>query len=209
MSAKSHKPAGPSKPAGSDTSSIWSSQTKESLKRTGGSKNVEFNATLFHRTLQTALVVPEKGVDPKEEAAIQCIATGHALAAFKPTDEIEGMFAGQAVMLHNLAMEAGRRAMIPGQPADVASKLRKDAANTSRAFADTVDALARYRGKGPQVIRVEKLLVTDGGQAVVGNVSTGAALPTSGATPKAIEQGASPMPIVDAVPVEARGRGGA
>ena len=202
--------AGPNKPAGSDTpdTSVWSSQTKESLKRAGGSKRVEFNATLFHRTLQTALVVPEKGSDPKEEAAIICIATGHALAAFKPTDEIEGMFAGQAVMLHNLAMEAGRRAMIPGQSADMASKLRKDAANTSRAFADTVDALARYRGKGPQVVRVERVIVNEGGQAVVGNVAAGTALPTPGAPPQAIEQGASPMPIVDAVPIAVRGRGG-
>ena len=118
------------------------------------------------------------------------------------------MFAGQAVMLHNLAMEAGRRAMIPGQSADMASKLRKDAANTSRAFADTVDALARYRGKGPQVVRAERVIVNEGGQAVVGNVAAGTALPTPGAPPQVIEQGASPMPIVDAVPIAVRGRGG-
>ncbi len=203
MSAKSNKPAE------SDTSSIWSSQTEKGLRRAGGSKRVEFNATLFHRTLQTAVIIPEDGVDPKEEAAIVCIATGHALAAFKPTDEIEGMFAGQAVMLHNLALEAGRRAQIPEQPGDVASKLRKDAANTSRAFADTVDALARYRGKGPQVVRVERVIVNEGGQAVVGNVATGAALPASGPTPQVIELGAASMPIVDVVPLEARGRGGA
>ena len=58
--------AGPSKPAGSDTSSLWFSQTKETLKRAGGSKRVEFNATLFHRTLHTASVIPEDGVDPKK-----------------------------------------------------------------------------------------------------------------------------------------------
>lgn len=182
--------------------------TVKAMKGVGGSKNTEFNVTMFYRTLKTGVVCHEEGADPEEEARIGCIATGHALAAFKPTDEIEGMFAAQAVMLHNLSMEAGRRAMISEQPSDIASKLRKDAANSARAFGDMVDALARYRGKGPQVVRVERVIVNEGGQAVVGNVAAGTALPASGATPQAIAQGASPMPILDVFPIAARGRGG-
>ena len=90
--------------------------------------------------------------------------------------------------------------MLPKQPADVASKLRKDAVNTSRAFADTVDALARYRGKGPQVVRVERVIVNEGGQAVVGNGATEVALPASGPTPQAIGQSGASMPMLNAVP---------
>ena len=89
--------------------------TVKAMKGVGGSKNTEFNVTMFYRTLKTGVVCHEEGADPEEEARIGCIATGHALAAFKPTDEIEGMFAAQAVMLHNLSMEAGRRAMISEQ----------------------------------------------------------------------------------------------
>ena len=76
------------------------------------------------------------------------------------------------------------------------------------------EALDRRRGKGPQTIRVERVVVQDGGQAVVagtvmtGTLPPGTALPTSEATPQAISQNASPMSIVDVVPVEARGRGG-
>ncbi len=178
----------------------WNPSTKDALRRAGGSKRIEVNASLYHRTLQTASVSRGSEADANEEAKIAAVATGHLLAAFKPTDEVEGMFAAQAVMLHNLSMEAGRRAMIPAQPADIASKLRKDAANSARAFGDMVDALARYRGKGPQVVRVERVVVNEGGQAIVGSVST-ASLPTSAPAPRVVGSGPAPMPVVEAVAV--------
>lgn len=108
--------------------------------------------------------------DPKaQEATIHAV--GAALAAFKPTDEIEGMMAAQAVAAHLGAMECLRRAMIPEQPGDQAARLRKDGANLMRAMTDMVAALDRKRGKTPQVVRVERVTVHEGGQAIVGNVS--------------------------------------
>jgi hypothetical protein len=35
---------------------------------------------------------------------------------------------------------------------------------------DMLEALDRKRGKGPQVVRVERVVVHEGGQAIVGNV---------------------------------------
>ncbi len=95
-----------------------------------------------------------------------------SLAAFAPKDPIEGMISAQAVALHHASMECFRRAMIERQPADIAAKLRKDGTNMSRALVDMVEALARHRGKGPQVVRVERVVVQDGGQAIVGAVAT-------------------------------------
>ena len=63
--------------------------------------------------------------------------------------------------------------MLPGQPSEVASKLRKDAANMARAMTDMLDAMDRKRGKGPQVVRVERVVVHEGGRAIVGNVQGG------------------------------------
>ena len=80
------------------------------------------------------------------------------------------MLAAQTVGLHHGGMECLRRSMVPGQDADVASKLRRDAANLARAMTDMLDALDRKRGKGPQVVRVERVVVHEGGQAIVGNV---------------------------------------
>lgn len=185
--------------------------TKEALKRAGGSRCLEVNSSLFYRTLQTAFVARGDKADAREEARIAAVATGHLMASFKPTDEIEGMMAAQAVMLHNLAMEAGRRAMIPDQPSDVASKLRKDAANSARAMTDMVDALARHRGKGPQVVRVERVVVNEGGQAIVGQVSPVTSLVSSPAAPALVAQASAGDVTGDRVPAtgDVTGEGGA
>jgi hypothetical protein len=45
---------------------------------------------------------------------------------------------------------------------------------------DMLEALDRKRGKGPQVVRVERVVVHEGGQAIVGNVQAGATPSTTG-----------------------------
>jgi hypothetical protein len=52
--------------------------------------------------------------------------------------------------------------------------LRRDAANLSRAMVDMAEAIDRRRGKGPQVVRVERVVVNEGGQAIVGSVTPAA-----------------------------------
>jgi hypothetical protein len=97
---------------------------------------------------------------------------------FKPADAIEGMMAVQAFGLHNASAECLRRAMLPDQPFEAADRLRRQAANLTRAFLDVVAGLDRKRGKGGhQVVRIERVQVAPGGQAIVGNVQ---ACPTSG-----------------------------
>ena len=132
-----------------------------------GSKSMSFNSVLLRETLAT-IWVPGNDDDGMNRA-IQAAAA--ALAAFKPKDEIEGMLAAQAVALHFGAMEALRRSVIKDQPSEVAARLRKDGANLARAMTDMLAALDRKRGKAPQVVRVERVVVQDGGQAVVGNVN--------------------------------------
>ena len=43
---------------------------------------------------------------------------------------------------------------------------------TVRTFTAQLEALKRYRSKGKQVVRVERVTVQEGGQAIVGNVET-------------------------------------
>lgn len=81
------------------------------------------------------------------------------------------MMAAQAVAMHHAAMECARRAMLPEQPSDTADRLRRQAANMSRAMVDMAEAIDRRRGKGPQIVRVERVVVHDGGQAIVGAVT--------------------------------------
>ncbi len=145
-------------------------RTAEALKPACGSVHPQFNAVLLNNVIGAMPLHALKGNEGEVRRAKAAIA---AMKAFKPADEIEGMLAAQAVALHSAGMECLRRAMIPDQPAEFASKLRKDGANLLRSMTEMLDALDRKRGKGPQVVRVERVVVHEGGQAVVGNVQAG------------------------------------
>jgi hypothetical protein len=167
-------------------------EASEAFARMGGSVDTAFNLVLLRETIPTVWVpgIEEDGQDQRMRAVMV------ALRGFKPRDEIEGLLAGQAVALHFGAMECLRRAMIPEQPSEIASKLRRDGANLTRAMAEMVDALERKRGRGPQVVRVERVVVQEGGQAIVGNVSAG----TAAAPPPAATEAAPAGPSLDLSP---------
>jgi hypothetical protein len=129
----------------------------------GGSTD-RLNLTLLRQSLGTAWLQP--GVP--EEQIIGALVD--AIAAFQPRDAVEGMLASLAVAQHSMAMECLRRAMLPGQPHEAASRLRQDAVRSTRAMVETAEAIERRRGKGQQTVRVEHVTVQAGGQAIVGQV---------------------------------------
>ncbi len=169
-----------------------------SIKEIGGSGNFMWDISMIDRVALTSNSFTIDGEDCTKKMAAT------ALRAFKPTDAIEGMLAAQAVALHYASLDCSRRAMIQGQPGEIASRLRKDAANSARAMVEMCEAIDRRRGKGPQVVRVERVVVNEGGQAIVGPVVAGASLPMSGQAPRAIAQAHPlPLPMLEAHPVEA------
>ncbi len=142
------------------------------MQEVAGSKNRLFNTTLIRAVADATWNFTN---DPEATRLDRIGAALAALKGFAPRDEVEGMMAAQAVAMHLAAMECARRAMLPDQPSDAAHRLRKDAANMARAMVDMAEALDRRRGKGPQVVRVERVVVHEGGQAIVGNVTPGTA----------------------------------
>lgn len=141
------------------------------LKPFGGSRNDRFNNVLTNMLADTLWKPEWHSAETKHDRVNAALA---AMLAFKPRDEVEGMMAAQAVALHHAAMECLRRAMHPEQPSEAAAKLRRDAANLTRSMVEMAEAIERRRGKAPQVVRVERVVVQDGGQAIVGAVATGA-----------------------------------
>ena len=153
------------------TAPALASEHKDNLRSICGSKSPQFNKVLFRQTLSTMWVLG-RGPDAQDK---HIAAVSAALAAFKPTDEIEAMLASQAIAMNCAAMECFRRAMVPDQPADIASKLRRDGANLARGMTDMLDALDRKRGKGGQQrVTVEHVHVHSGGKAIVGNIGPSA-----------------------------------
>lgn len=158
-------------PAGAGKIPADEAEIRAFYKRLGGSESDPFNNLILRETLATAWM----GGNEPDGQNRRIKATVAALSGFKPQDEIEGMLAAQAVAMHFGAMECFRRAMIPEQSGEAANKLRRDGANLARGMTDMLEALDRKRGKRPQVVRVERVVVQEGGRAIVGNVQAGAA----------------------------------
>jgi hypothetical protein len=91
----------------------------------------------------------------------------------EPRDQVEAMLAAQMAAVHNATMTFARRLNhvenIPQQ--DSAERAFNKLART---FAAQVEALKRYRSSGEQTMRVEHVTVNNGGQAIVGNIASGA-----------------------------------
>ena len=102
-------------------------------------------------------------------------ATNFALGyvnSMKPKDAAEALLLTQMAVIHQATMVMAQRLnhveTIPQQ--DAAERALN---KLGRTFAAQMEALQRYRGKGQQVVRVERVTVESGGQAVVGNVRHG------------------------------------
>jgi len=95
------------------------------------------------------------------------------LHAIAPRNELEGMLAVQMVSVHNLVMEIMKRAVRPNQNNDDIKQKINMVTKLNRTFVAQIEALNKHRGKGQQKMTVEHVHVSDGGQAVIGNVDRG------------------------------------
>jgi hypothetical protein len=121
-------------------------------------------------TLQ--LVNASKGQGPSEKAVNFMLAV---IKGIEPRDEIEAMLAAQMATVHMASMTFARRL------ASVDSIQQQDSASNAfnkltRTFAAQMSALKEYRSKGEQKMTVQHVHVAEGGQAIVGNVTS----PTEG-----------------------------
>jgi hypothetical protein len=109
------------------------------------------------------------------------------IKGIEPRDQIETMLAAQMAAIHNAIMTFTRRL------ASVESIPQQDSAERAlnklaRTFVNQMEALKRYRTGGEQKVTVQHVSVSEGGQAIVGNVTQTPA----DATAKA----ASPSPAI-------------
>jgi hypothetical protein len=88
----------------------------------------------------------------------------------EPRDQIETMLAAQIAGIHNTIMTFTRRL------ANVENIPQQDSAERAlnklaRTFVSQMEALKRYRTGGEQKVTVQHVSVSEGGQAIVGNVT--------------------------------------
>jgi hypothetical protein len=140
---------------------IWMERLKAAL----GTASIEFvDATLYQ--LQAAARLPNSGVSE--------IAVNAALAMIEseqPRGETECAIVIQMACLHSATMAVlGRLGGGHGGDRHVVAAATA-ASRLSRSFAILVETLRRLRSGGSQVIRIERVEVKEGGQAVIGNIN--------------------------------------
>lgn len=89
--------------------------------------------------------------------------------AMQPKDAAEALLLAQMAATHQAAMMMARRLN------HVENLPQQDSAERAfnklmRSYAAQMDTLKRYRSKGQQTVRVERVTVQDGGRAIVGSV---------------------------------------
>ncbi len=100
-------------------------------------------------------------------------ATNFALSVIRsidPENEVEAMLAAQMAATHLATMTmAGRLNRVDTIPQQDSAERALN--KLARTFTMQMDTLKRYRAKAQQTVRVERVTVEEGGQAVVGDVS--------------------------------------
>jgi hypothetical protein len=139
---------------------IWIDRLKAAL----GTTSMEFvDATLYQ--LQAAARLPNSGVSE--------IGVNAALAMIEneqPRGETECAIVIQMACVHSATMTVlGRLGGGHGGDRHVLAAATA-ASRLSRTFAILVETLRRLRSGGSQVIRIERVDVRDGGQAIIGNL---------------------------------------
>ncbi|MGR3551597.1 hypothetical protein [Pseudooceanicola sp.] len=90
-------------------------------------------------------------------------------AELEPVDAVEAMLVAQMTATH-MAMTAAAGRMTHQTDVRFRESSEKAMVRLSRLFTYQMDALKKYRRKAQQVVRVERVTVNEGGQAIVGDV---------------------------------------
>jgi hypothetical protein len=135
------------------------------LKNAMGTSSSAFVAASLQQLIAAARL-PNSGI---------CEIAVNASLAFiegaKPRDEIECALVIQMACTHSAAMAVLNR--LGGAAGDrTVAAMASAAARLLRAYATQVEALRRLRHGGSQTLRVEHVHVNEGGQALIGNVSS-------------------------------------
>lgn len=90
----------------------------------------------------------------------------------KPKDQIEAMLAAQMAAVHSATMGFSRL-LAEADQLDHRDSAERTFNKLTRTFASQMETLKRYRAGAEQTVTVQHVNVSEGGQAIVGNVTQG------------------------------------
>jgi hypothetical protein len=174
------------------------------LLNTVGSRNPDFFAGLVDQ-IANASTRSEFPHCP-DELGIKFMFS--VIRGIEPRDQIETMIAAQMATVH---VETMRYANILAHAEDLHEResAERGFVRLSRLFVSLVEALKSYRTRGEQRVTVRHVSVSEGEQAIVGNVNQSASEKPAGGTPALTDARQPAMPIIakherELVPVRQR-----
>lgn len=93
-------------------------------------------------------------------------------AELEPRDAAEAMLVVQMTATH-VAMTGLCQKMMDQNTTAIRESCERSVTRLSRTYLAQMEALKKYRAKAQQVVRVERVTVNEGGQAIVGDVTHG------------------------------------
>jgi hypothetical protein len=117
----------------------------------------------------------------------------------EPRDQLEAMLGAQMAAVHMASMAFARR-LANAEYLQHQDSAERAFNKLTRTFVSQMEALKRYRTGGEQKVTVQHVSVSEGGQAIVGNVtqsSRGAAPEAAQSAPAALSHSpVGPMPVL-------------
>lgn len=138
--------------SGSEEQWSFAGTTLEGLRRAAGTSRREIQAEL---AISLAASIPKSAWRAGDGGELSTQAGLAMLEEIGPSGVEEGMLALQMVTLHNAAMECFERAIARSQSPQVTDMYLRNGARLSSLFEKHLTSLAKRRGKGQQIIRVE------------------------------------------------------
>jgi hypothetical protein len=121
----------------------------------------------------TRICTARKGLLENEELLIKLNASLATFSKMDPRDSIEAMMITQLIAIQEMTMLMAERALIADQPSEYIDQCVNRTTKLARSHASLVEAFTKYRTKGIQKITVQHVTVSDGGQAVIGDLHQG------------------------------------
>ena len=127
------------------------------------------DCNFFAGLMKQMLSVGEPGQRVSGDAA-NFIAS--VIRTIKPQDEVETMLATQMAVVHQSTMLMARR-LTHAETISQQDAAERAFNKLARTYTAQMQTLKKYRATAQQTVRVERVTVNDGGQAIVGNVEKG------------------------------------
>ena len=125
------------------------------------------------KTKEAARLLMEIGLSAIGKSGSDYLELVPALAVeMEPNDAVEAMLINQMAATHYAICSMSSQFLNASSP-DLREAYERSLTRLSRTFLAQIEGLKKYRAKAQQTVRVERVTVNDGGQAVVGHVETG------------------------------------